>query len=260
MVDSEFQKTYNLNNELQTFMSKIENSLDENGKSNKMQIKHFQCEMLKKKNLFGKLLVTLEQIRKELIDSHGVNFIKQVDVIIFEINNSKKLNCYQSIALFLIYVFRFASKKFYRDCVFIFVSFIHHLNINGHKYIADNNLLLGDTHSKDGVKTSQSQKSESQLSGRPHLDESGPVKRSDEEADFCENQTAEIIPHFANSFMANHFRQCISSDVIVNDHKELSYIRMEPLSLLWVIVILKFFCQWLYIHRFTKSNVEIHKS
>lgn len=51
------------------------------------------------------VLLTLEQLREELVGQYGEDFLSEMDIVIFEINNSKELNADQIMALFLLYVF-----------------------------------------------------------------------------------------------------------------------------------------------------------
>ena len=51
------------------------------------------------------ILLTLEQLREELMGQYGEDFLSEMDIVIFEINNSKELNADQIMALFLLYVF-----------------------------------------------------------------------------------------------------------------------------------------------------------
>ena len=54
-----------------------------------------------------------------------------MDIILFEINNSKALNANQIIVLYLIYIFRFVSTEFYRELVFFVISYRDLLNSKG---------------------------------------------------------------------------------------------------------------------------------
>lgn len=253
---SEYQRTYDLNKEFQLFLAKIPGSIDEKDKRNKNLIEFFPCEIFKSVDFYGKLLVTLEQIRKELIDSYGGNFILQIDIIIFEINNSKKLNCYQAVSLFLIYVFRFCSKGFYRDLVFVLVSYLKLLNERGWKSLPENSTEVKFQHNSENlnVKMATFLQTEKTDLKNEFLSSEGISG-----TDFCENQTAEFIPLLANYFISEFFLDCLSTDSLVFHPKNLGYFKLEPLNLLWVIILLKFFCHWLYIHRFTKSRLEIHQ-
>jgi hypothetical protein len=252
---SEYQKTYHVNKEFQLFLGKIPKALEEGEKRPKDLIEFFPCEKFRDINDCRGLLVAMEQIRIELTESYGNEFIPQIDIIIFEINNSKKLNCFQAIALFLIYVFRFCSKAFYSDLVFLFAGYTKMLNQRGWKVVAEGRLEGGDPETP-GTGPRMLRLRDTQIIIPVNLGESATEPPKGE---FCETQTAEFLPVFANDFMQEYFADCLTTDSILVSPKSLSFFRMDALSLLWVVVLLKFFCHWLYIHRFSKSRIEVHK-
>lgn len=255
---SEYQRTYDLNKDFQLFLAKIPGALDAKEKRCKNLIEFFPCEIFKDIDFCRCLLLNLEQIRCELIESYGANFIRHIDVVIFEINNPKKLNCYQAIALFLIYVFRFCSRKFYRDLVFLFVSFVQFLNDHGWKALPEPEAQAPDGNETQGECEKSGLRLKIPFPG-PTAPEPQPEPKQTPTGDFCETQTAEVLPNLANEFIVDYFMDCISTDLIVTDTRNLSLFRMESTGLLWVILLLKFFFQWLFIHRFSKAKVEIHK-
>lgn len=248
---SEYQKTYHLNREFQMFLAKIPGALEEGEKRPKDLIEFFPCEKFRDLGDCRGLLVALEQIRMELTESYGNEFVQQIDVIIFEINNSKKLNCLQSIALFLVYVFRLASRAFYSDLVFLFASFAKMINERGWTMVEEGRLEGGDPDSPGGPRMLRLRE--------PPIVVPVTLRSEGAREPFCEVQTAEFLPVFANEFMQDYFCDCLSTDAVFTSPKSLQFFRLDGLSLLWVVVLLKFFCHWLYIHRFSRSRVEVHK-
>lgn len=222
-INSEYQRTYDFNRDFRLFLDKIPGSVDLKEKRNKNLIEDFPCEIFREQTTYRQLLVTLEQIRKELIESYGSSFLSKIDVIIFEINNSKTLSCDQVMALFLIYSFRFISKQFYKELVFLFISLRIMLNEFGW------NKLLEISESLERI------------------------------GDFCESQSSELIPDLMNPFIMDFFMQCIGGDRVATNPLCLKFWGQDPQKLLWAIVLLKYFCQWLFIHRFTKGRIEIQR-
>ena len=96
-----------------------------------------------------------------------------MDIILFEINNSKSLNADQTIVLFLIYIFRFVSANFYKEIVFFAISYRDLLNLKGWEYIRKN--------------------------------AEGGSDLLDIEDDFCSKNGADIFPDFSNTFVKDHF-------------------------------------------------------
>ena len=224
-ISSEYQRTYDFNKDFQQFLDKIPGARDQRDKANKNLIEYFPCELFVNQVSYEKLLIKLEQIRKELIEFYGPNFLHQIDIIIFEINNGKKLTCDEVMALFLIYAFRFITKPFYRELVFIMVSYREMLNEGGWARVRE----LGE------------------------LGDSDPTK------EFCTEITAEYVPDFANKFMLEYFLDCMYGNKLLIDPSKLQFFSLDPLKLLWTILLIKFLCQWLFIHRFTKAKIDVQK-
>lgn len=201
----------------------IPGAREEKEEHQKKLIECFPCEIFQKQEYFETLLVRLERIRKELIESYGPNFLTQTDIIVFEINNAKKLNCNDIFCLFLIYVFRYVSITFYREIVF---------------FIACYRMMLNET---AWQKCKQ-------------MNESFEIDLTKE---FCEVNGAEYVPDFANDFVMDYFSNCIQTDRICNSINKLEYLGLDAEKLLRLILITKYFCRWLYIHKFTKAKTTI---
>ena len=156
---------------------------------------------------------------------HGPTFLAQIDVVIFEINNGKKLNCNQIFALFLIYAFRFVSREFYRELVFVLMGYRRMMN----EY------------------------------GWDKFKELNEPQEIDTNKEFCSEQNSELIPDFANKFMLDYFLECIHGSNMLGCTERFEYFGFDPQKLLWVIIIIKFFCQWLFIHKLTTARIDIKR-
>lgn len=56
-----------------------------------------------------------------------------MDIVAYEINNHWEVNAYDTVAIFLMYIFRFTSNEFYKElCVFC-VMYLKMMNDNGYK-------------------------------------------------------------------------------------------------------------------------------
>ena len=107
-----------------------------------------------------------------------------MDIILFEINNSKALNANQIIVLYLIYIFRFVSTEFYRELVFFVISYRDLLNSKGWQFIKEN--------------------------------AEGGSDLMDIEDDFCERNGADIFPDFSNIFVKEFFVQSLHKNLKKN--------------------------------------------
>jgi len=223
--NSEYQRTYDFNRDFQAFLNKIPGAKDESDKKNKNLIEFFPCEVFASEENYREVLINLEQIRQEMLAYHGPTFLAQIDVVIFEINNGKKLNCNQIFALFLIYAFRFVSREFYRELVFVLMGYRRMMN----EY------------------------------GWDKFKELNEPQEIDTNKEFCSEQNSELIPDFANKFMLDYFLECIHGSNMLGSTERFEYFGFDPQKLLWVIIIIKFFCQWLFIHKLTKARIDIKR-
>lgn len=66
-----------------------------------------------------------------------------MDIVAYEINNHWEINAYETVALFLMYIFRFISIDFYKEVVVFCIMYLKMMNDNGYKN-KDMNLLLFD--------------------------------------------------------------------------------------------------------------------
>jgi len=189
----------------------------------KKLIDSFPCEIFQKQNHYETILIRLEKIRRELIQTYGPGFLKQTDVMLFELNNPKRLCCNDIFCLFLIYVFRYVSIGLYREIVFFIVCYRMMLNETGWQKCKQMNETFEIDLSKE----------------------------------FCEANGAEYIPDFANDFVMDFFSNCIQTERICKNVNQLVYLGLDAEKLLWLILITKYFCRWLYIHKFTKAKTNI---
>jgi hypothetical protein len=223
--NSEYQRTYDFNRDFQAFLEKVPDAKDDSDKKSKNLIECFPCEIFASENDYREVLISLEQIRQEMLAYHGPSFLSQIDVIIFEINNGKKLTCNQVFALFLVYAFRFISTEFYRELAFLLMGYRRMMNDLGWEKFRE-------------------------------LNEPQDIDMSQE---FCSSQNAELVPDFANKFMLDYFLECIHGPHALGNTDRFVYFGMDPQKLLWAIMIIRFFCQWLFIHKLTKARIDIKR-
>lgn len=224
-INSEYQKFYDFNKEFQHFLDMIPGAREEREDSQKTLADSFPCEIFTSSEFYEPILLNLEQICRELVASHGNNFLTQIDIIVFEINNGKRLNCNEIFALFLIYVFRFVSKGFYRELAFFTVAYRLVMNKRGWSKYREMN---------DGFNVNTSK-------------------------EFCEEQGAELLPDFSNELVNACFASYIGGHDVLVDPACLHFLGLDAIKLIRLILLIKHFCNWLNIHRFTKAKIEIKK-
>jgi hypothetical protein len=223
-INCEYEKTYRFNQSFREFIKRIEGRIYENSRHQDL-IEEFPCEIFLNESYYKDILFNIEKIRLEMLKTYGSNFLKQIDIIILEINNTRNLNCNQILAIFLIYIFRFISTKLYKELIFLIICYRDLLNKKGwEKYLEMNQ--------EEDINT-------------------------DEE--FCEVQGAEIIPDFSNIFVMDYFFWYIEENNIVRNNKEFHFLGFDCEKLLNLMLIIENFCKWLHVHKFTSATVEIYK-
>ena len=225
-VNAEYQKTYDFNKDFRHFLEMIPGAKKQKEFSDKGILEFFPVDMFEKREDYINLYSKLEQIRKDLLDNYGKNFLEGIDMSIFEINNAKSLNCTEILSLFLIYVFRFVSKSFYKELVFFIVSYRLMMNQKGWEKIQD-------------------------------MVNSEDAKRSEQQ--FCDNHNAEFAPDFANFYILDFFSDLIQSKRLLKQPHSLHFFGLESIKLLRIILLIKHFCLWLYNYKFTKAKIDIFK-
>lgn len=223
-ISAEYQKTSDFNKDFLHYLDMIPGAKAEKEDEQTNLVAHFPVEWFQRDSDYQGVYLKVEQIRKDLVENYGTNFLSQIDVIIYEINNAKSLNCNEIFALFLIYVFRFVRREFYRELVFFIVSYKVMMNQKGWEKCKDM---------------------------------SAPFDFSKE---FCEEQNAEFVPDFANYYILDYFPECFDSGKILKEvYSQLKFFGTESIKLLRIILLIKHFCSWLYNNKFTKAKIDIFK-
>lgn len=224
-LNCEFKKIYQFNKELIEYLEMIPNAKILRSQVPVNVIECFPFEIFAKKEIYETLFFKLEKMKKEFVSNYGVNYLSQIDPIILEINNAKSLNCNEVFSLFLIYISRFVTVPFYIELVFFIVSYQQMMNTKGWSKINETN--------ENDV--------------------------SDNSLDFCEEQSAEFVPDFANYFILDYFGEALEPGIILKENFELKFFGLDSIKLLRIILIIQHFCLWLFNNKFTKAKIDIFK-
>lgn len=185
----------------------------------------FPFEFFRDRVLYEPLVIKIQQLKKDLIENYGQDYLNQIDSIILEINNAKSLNCNEIFSLFLIYVYRFVSQAFFKEIVFFIVSYRLMMNKHGWNKMRENK----------------------------------EIDRFEYEKEFCEEQNAEFIPDFANHFILDVFSDSCRPNNILKQGINLHFLGLENIKLLRVILLIRHFNLWMYNNKFTKAKIDIYK-
>lgn len=221
----EMQRISEWNKDFQHFLEMIPNAKTVQEERQKKLIDEFPCDIFSKPEYYEKILVNLEEIRKELIQCYGLNFLSQFESILSDINNIKRLNCNETFALFLAYSFKFVSIEFYREIAFFVVGFRHIANKIGWD-------IYREEHKNAEI---------------------------DFELEFCQEQNAELLPNMSNEFIVEFLPECFFSGKLLSESESLTFFGSDAIRLLRMILMTKHFCHWLFVNKFSKSKIEIVK-
>lgn len=125
-------RTYEFNKDFKEFANLVCGQGSSSRRSNFDIVLDFPWKCFVDENDYRDLVVSLEKIRIELEAIYGGDFLDQMDIIVYEINNHKELNGYNTTALFLIYIFRFVNPQFYQEICIFCVLYLKMMNDNGY--------------------------------------------------------------------------------------------------------------------------------
>lgn len=72
-------------------------------------------------------------------------------------------------------------------------------------------------------------------------------------------QSAEFAPDLSNPFITEYFPAMANPGGLVKSPCELVYLGMDDKRLSWMILLIKHFCSWLHINKFSEGKVEVTK-
>ena len=152
--------------------------------------------------------------------------IRKMDDLLTDYSN-KTNTCDSVMALFALYCSRFVSQVFYQELLIFLALYRTVLNDKGWE------------RQKKECDTDYSKPDSSEV--------------------YCETQSAEFVPDISNTFILDYFPEIGSTDSIVKQPESLKFLGVDEKRLSWVILLIKQFCHWLFINKFTEGKVEVKK-
>lgn len=187
-------------------------------------LEDYPLKMFQKCSEFQTLFIKMTAVVIELKVNFGRNYLKQIHFIQKEIGNSNSLSCVDVMALFLLNIFPYINKKFYREMVFYTVAYMKMLNDFGWQKLQE-------------------------MIGRQ-------IETPEDE--FCALQSAELVPDFANQFVSEFIFSCLKgSNRLIVKEGSLKCFGKENGQILVTVMLTKLLCEWLRIYNFSKGEVEI---
>lgn len=167
----------------------------------------------------------IEQVVMQIVKIHGEDWVRKVEEAVGEYSG-KRLPCDTVFALFATYCVKFVSAKFYSELILFLTLYREALNKRGWEF-----------HHR-----------RSQLNPKCAADEV-----------YTASQTAEFAPELSNPFITEYFPAMAKAGGAVISPDSLSYLGMDDKKLCWMILLIKNFCSWLYINKFSEGKVEVTK-
>jgi hypothetical protein len=150
---------------------------------------------------------------------------KKIDDLLSE-QSGKNVCCDSVFGLFAIYCSKYVSQDFFEELLIFLALYREVLNDKGWEKLE---MLTGP----DGPKPQ----------GRV----------------FCECSTPEVAPDLSNPFIVEYFPQIGGTGSIVKKTTNLKFLGIDDKKLSWVIGLIKHFCNWLNINKFSEGVVEVKK-
>lgn len=221
----EYNRAEKFLNDFKRFLDMVPAIKEENpGNRDKDLTEDFPLEIFENCSEFQNLFLKMTEITTQLRSTFGENYLQQIHFIQKEISNPTSLSCNEILVLFLLNIFNYINKDFYKEMVFYSVAFLKLLNLYAWEKLEN-------------------------IIGRQ-------IERPAQ--DFCTLQSAELLPDFANQFVSEFiFSALKGSNRIVKENIKLRCFGKENGQILVTIMLTKLLCEWLKIYGFTKAEVEI---
>ena len=220
----DFQYTHNFNQEFMTFLEKIPGASRSTEETSFDPVEDFPVDIFNSESKYRLLLKQFASLHKSLVGAYSEDYLKQFEFILSEISLCKGLVCYEVFSLFLLYIYRFVSREFFGEVVFLVVSFTKMLNDKGWQKCRE---LVNTFHIRNKV--------------------------------FCLNQGPEIVPDLSNQFILKVFPEVLESNLILHDPSVLTFFGNDSIKILRAILVIKHISDWLHIYGFTHGRIEILK-
>ena len=221
----DLHKAQEFNQSLVAFLEKVPGAPRSSDEDSFNPVEDFPTEIFCPESDFRVLLSTLAKMHKGLVGAYGEEYLKQFEWILFEISLCKGLTCYEIFALFLLHVYRFVSKEFFAELVFLIVSFACMLNLKGWAKCKE---LVSTFHPKKNK-------------------------------NYCLHQGAEIVPDMSNEFILKFFPKAMETSQVLQDPSMLSFFGNDSIKILRAILVIKQMSNWLSIFSFSQARIEILK-
>jgi hypothetical protein len=220
----DMQNTHFFNQEFLTFLEKIPGASRSSEETSFNPVEDFPSDIFCSESNHHLLLKKFASLHKSLVGAYSEDYLKQYEFILSEISLCKGLVCYEIFSLFLLYVYRFVSREFFRELVFFVISYTDMLNEKGWLKCRE---LVNTFHIRHKV--------------------------------FCLNQGSEIVPDLSNEFILKFFPKALESNLILEDPSVLTFFGNDSIKILRAILVIKHISDWLNIYGFTQSRIEILK-
>ena len=219
-----FDKYAEFNSDYVKFLATIPGS-QEIFESDQNMATKFSASVFGREHESQLLRQVVDQLRSEFEVSFGAKYFDKLEYIIHEIANKEDFNCIEAFSLFVLYISRFSSPDFLKEILFLLVHYIKMLNKKGWKRFQE---LVSDF-------------------------------RMPRDLTFCESQSAELVPDFANIFTLNYFPKIVKRHQNSPDTDKLVFFGNDPIYFLRSVIMTQHLSKWVHISGFSSADIEMIK-
>lgn len=129
-INTQYQKAMEFTRDFSSYLETIPSSKSEDGLSVEDMLQ-WPFELYKTKEVIEPVHLVFSNLILEFKSIYGDSFMKQIDLIIFEISNMRKINCNEIFSFFLLFCAKFVSKQFFNEMIFFVLCYRNMMNSIG---------------------------------------------------------------------------------------------------------------------------------
>lgn len=166
----------------------------------------------------------IRRVVGEISCKYGEDWVRKIEEAVADYSG-KQNTCDTVFALFATYCVKYVTARFYSELTLFLTLYREALNIKGWEIDAKGHRAQWKT--------------------------SGEL--------YTTIQSAEFAPELSNPFITEYFPAMANPGGIVKSPCALVYLGMDDKRLSWMILLIKNFCSWLHINKFSEGKVEVTK-
>jgi hypothetical protein len=218
-----FKKYEKFNKEFIMFLESVPGSQDPFDENRQELLNDFPLNTTDKDFQRIALYDVIKTLSKKFEAKFGKKYFQKMEYIIHEKENKANLSCTEVMGLFLIYIYKFVSPDFYQEICQLIILYLKMLDLKGWE----------------------------------QCKELVPNFKVPQEISYCESQSAELVPDFANTFVLQFFPDFMKSKPELKN--KFIFFGIDPICFLRTVIFVKHLSKWICISELSKADIEILK-